>query len=292
ERHHHADDEAPDDVHGERARREAVVSEPLHDPGEPVAGDAAHEAAEGNEEEALRVCHRASSPSARTASTRARAALVLASSSATAASPSARWCWARCSARCAARCPSRSRSRTSRSRPRLLSRTRSSRSPVTRDALLRTRRSRYSRACRSTAARKLPGGRTVSSSQRSGERVVVESSSVKYNLLLARKPRSEDRRGGSSSDGPSPAAESRRRNALASSTKRWAVCWYIRSATGCSRQRHSSTSWRKIPWASVLPARQRDALVPRSVRRASRSCCCAPGSENATNCSWRLTDAR
>src|SRR5262249_60571107 len=105
ERHHDPDEEPPDDIHGGWARGEAGAPDPLHDTGEPVAGAAAHAPAEGDEKEALRVRHRASSP-ARTASTRARAAVVLASSSATAASPSARWCRARCSARSDARRPS------------------------------------------------------------------------------------------------------------------------------------------------------------------------------------------
>ena len=53
EGHDDADDEAPEDVHRERARGEAVVAETLDDSREPVAGDAADQAAEGDEEHAI-----------------------------------------------------------------------------------------------------------------------------------------------------------------------------------------------------------------------------------------------
>src|SRR5690349_21765755 len=53
ERHHEADDEAPEDVDRERASREVVVAELLHGTAEPVARDAADDAAERDEQRAL-----------------------------------------------------------------------------------------------------------------------------------------------------------------------------------------------------------------------------------------------
>src|SRR5262245_214262 len=54
EGHHDTDDEAAENVHGQRSRREPMVREALYQSGEPVPSDATDQPADGDEEVAVK----------------------------------------------------------------------------------------------------------------------------------------------------------------------------------------------------------------------------------------------